>query len=216
ERPRHRTYLAPFALASRPVTAGEYKAFLDDGGYTRPELWLSDGWDVVRREGWRAPLYWTDEPGGWHAFTLAGLVPVDDDAPVSHVSYLEADAYARWAGARLPSEAEWEGMSARATEDGGFLEDGRLRPRVPEAAPEGTMAQLFGGVWEWTQSAYAPYPGFRPLGEVLGGQRALSEYNGKFMLNQLVLRGGSCFTPRTHIRATYRNFFHAPDRWQMT
>lgn len=216
EGPRHKVYLEPFALASRPVTCGEYKAFLEDGGYSRVELWLSAGWETVQREGWRAPLYWTDEGGeGWRAFTLGGLLPLDESAPVSHLSYYEADAYARWAGARLPREAEWELMSARAGEEGGFVEDGRLRPKAP--TDDAGLAHMLGGVWEWTQSAYAPYPGFRSLGEdeATRGFRSLGEYNGKFMCNQLVLRGGSCFTPRTHARTTYRNFFYPEQRWQM-
>ncbi len=213
EGPRHRVYAEPFELASRPVTCGEYRAFLEDDGYARPELWLSDGWETVQREGLRAPLYWTHDGGAWQVFTLAGLLPLDDDEPVCHLSFLEADAYARWAGARLPSEVEWEVMAACAVphDDGGLAGDGRLHPRASSAnAGERGLSQLLGGVWEWTQSAYAPYPGFRPLAGSLG------EYNGKFMCNQIVLRGGSCFTPARHVRVTYRNFFHAPDRWQMT
>jgi ergothioneine biosynthesis protein EgtB len=190
ERPRHRVYLEPFLVARRPVTAGEYLGFVDDGGYRRPDLWLSDGWAAVQEHGWTAPLYWEKRDGGWSQFTLSGTRPLDPDAPVSHVSYFEAEAYARWAGARLPTEAEWEAVAA-------------ARPG------EATLAQS-GEVWEWTGSAYLPYPRFRPLEGELG------EYNGKFMSGQMVLRGASCFTPRSHVRTTYRNFFPPATRWQMS
>ncbi|HEX7896316.1 MAG TPA: ergothioneine biosynthesis protein EgtB [Planctomycetota bacterium] len=201
ERPRHRRFLEPFALASRPVTCGEYLEFMRDGGYTRPELWLSDGWDAVRREGWTSPLYWEDG----RLFTLAGPRPLDPLEPVCHVSAYEADAYARWAGARLPGEDEWEVAAERARlPRGTFLESGRLHP-----AP-GPAARLLGDVWEWTRSAYGPYPGYRaPDGE-------LGEYNGKFMSGRLVLRGGSCATPESHVSATYRNYFPPDTRWQFT
>ena len=206
EGPRHRVFVHAFALASRAVTNGEYLAFMQDRGYERPELWLSDGWATVEREGWRAPLYWTEQDGAWHHFTLAGLLPVAPAEPVAHVSAYEADAYARWAGARLPTEAEWEVVAAGMPVAGNFVESGRLHPA---AAPPGpSPAQLFGDVWEWTSSAYAAYPGYRPPPGALG------EYNGKFMANQLVLRGGSCATPASHIRASYRNFFHPDARWQ--
>ena len=210
ETPRHRVWLRPFAVADRPVTNGEYLAFMDDGGYGAPALWLSDGWDAVRRDRWEAPLYWYREDGAWFEYCLSGPAPLDLHAPVTHVSFYEADAYARWAGARLPLETEWESVAARYGEEaaaGHFADGGRLHPRAP-AGPG--MAQLFGDVWEWTSSAYGPYPGYRPLPGTLG------EYNGKFMANQVVLRGGSCATPPGHVRATYRNFFHGPDRWQFT
>ncbi len=208
ERPRHRVLLAPHALASRPVSCGEWLAFMDAAGYRRPEHWLFDGWAAVQRNAWRAPLYWTEEGGRWWQFTLGGMRPVDEAEPVAHVSFYEADAYARWAGARLPTEAEWEAAAEGATEDGNFADSGRLHP-APARAGEG-LVQLFGDVWEWTQSAYAPYPGFRPLAGALG------EYNGKFMVNQLVLRGGSCATPRGHVRPSYRNFFQPEARWQFS
>jgi ergothioneine biosynthesis protein EgtB len=220
EGPRHRAYLHAFALASRLVTNGEYLAFMRDRGYERPELWLSDGWAAARASGWRAPLYWQEQGGAWHQFTLAGLREVAPGEPVAHVSAYEADAYARWAGARLPTEAEWEVVAAGVELAGNFVESGRLQPapvpttplgplRAPAAlAPGDGPAQLFGDVWEWTSSAYAPYPGYRPPAGALG------EYNGKFMANQLVLRGGSCATPHSHVRASYRNFFHPDARWQ--
>jgi ergothioneine biosynthesis protein EgtB len=207
ERPRHRVLLRPHALASRAVTCGEWLAFMDAGGYRRPEHWLSDGWAAVQRNGWRAPLYWLEDGPRWRQFTLGGVRAIDEAEPVAHVSYYEADAYARWAGARLPTEAEWEAAADGAPEDGTFADGGRLHPA---AARGDGMAQLFGDVWEWTQSAYAPYPGFRPLPGALG------EYNGKFMVNQLVLRGGSCATPRGHVRASYRNFFQPEARWQFS
>jgi ergothioneine biosynthesis protein EgtB len=207
EGPRHRVFVQAFALASRLVTNGEYLAFLEDGGYRRPELWLSDGFATALRERWQAPLYWTREGGAWQRFTLAGLVAVAPDEPVAHVSAYEADAYARWAGARLATEAEWEVAAAAAPIAGNFVESARLEPAPAAASPHGP-AQLFGDVWEWTSSAYAPYPGYRtPPG-------ALGEYNGKFMVNQLVLRGGSCASPASHLRATYRNFFPPHARWQ--
>jgi len=206
ERPRHRVYLEPFALARQPVSAGDYLRFIEDGGYRRPELWLSDGWAAVQQQGWTAPLYWQHDGGGWSAFTLAGRRSLDRAAPVSHVTFYEADAYARWAGARLPTEAEWETLAELQTGEGNFVESGALVP-LP-AGPDDT--QLFGDVWEWTASAYLPYPRFRPLAGELG------EYNGKFMSGQMVLRGGSCLTPRAHIRPTYRNFFPPATRWQMS
>jgi len=208
ERPRHRVLVPAFGFASRLVTAGEYAAFIADGGYARPEWWLSDGWATAQREGWRAPLYWRRDGGGWSIFTLGGWRPLHEGEPVVHVSYYEADAYARWAGARLPTEFEWE-TAARDLDlhsDGdAFVESGRFHPAP--ARVDG-LAQMFGVAWQWTASAYAPYPGYRPLAGALG------EYNGKFMCNQLVLRGGSCATPRSHLRATYRNFFPPSARWQ--
>jgi ergothioneine biosynthesis protein EgtB len=208
EGPAHRVFLEPFAVASRLVTCGEYLQFMADDGYNRPELWLSDGWAARRQHGWEAPLYWERHGDRWLVFTLGGMRPVDESEPVCHVSFYEADAFARWAGARLPTEAEWEVAALDQPLAGNLLEEDRLHPAPPSDA--GTMVQLFGDVWEWTQSPYVPYPGYRPLAGALG------EYNGKFMCNQMVLRGGSCVTPRTHIRATYRNFFPPEARWQFT
>jgi ergothioneine biosynthesis protein EgtB len=208
EVPRHRVFAAAFELASRAVTCGEYLEFMADGGYRRPELWLSDGWYAVRERGWQAPLYWQREAGEWHTYTLAGMREIDPAEPVCHVSWFEAEAFARWAGARLPGEAEWELVAARAPLEGNFADGGRLHPAGARAA--GTPQQLFGDVWEWTRSSYGPYPGFRPLPGELG------EYNGKFMSGQMVLRGGSCATPAGHVRASYRNFFYPADRWQFS
>ena len=216
ETPRHRVYLEPFRLASRPVTCGEYLAFMQDGGYSRPELWLSEGWTTVQNERWEAPLYWRrDEAGSpWQVFTLRGLVELEDllATPVCHISYLEADAYARWAGRQLPTEAEWETAAATLPVRGNLLdrglEQGALHPAAAEREPG--LQQMFGDVWEWTASAYLGYPGYRPLPGALG------EYNGKFMCNQMVLRGGSVATPASHIRASYRNFFQPATRWQFS
>ena len=208
EGPAHRVFLEPFAVASRLVTCGEYLQFMADDGYNRPELWLSDGWAAKRQHGWDAPLYWERQGDQWLAFTLAGMRPVNESEPVCHLSFYEADAFARWAGVRLPTEEEWEVAASNQPVAGNLLEQDRLHPAPPSDA--GTMVQLFGDVWEWTQSPYVPYPGYRPLAGALG------EYNGKFMCNQMVLRGGSCVTPRTHIRATYRNFFPPEARWQFT
>ncbi len=210
EGPRHRALVEDFRLASRAVTNGDWLDFIEDGGYRTAAHWLADGWTTVQKEGWTAPLYWRNGDG-WREFGLDGLRPLDPAAPVSHVSYYEADAYARWAGKRLPTEAEWEIAAASAVsgqvEDGAnLLAAGRLHPA---AAPEGDgLAQMIGDVWEWTQSAYSPYPGFRPA------EGAVGEYNGKFMVSQQVLRGGSCYTPPGHIRTTYRNFFYPHQRWQ--
>ena len=208
ERPRHRALLEAHALASRPVTCGEWLAFMDAGGYARPEHWLSDGWAAVARNRWHAPLYWVHDAGAWWQFTLGGMRPVDPAEPVAHVSYYEADAYARWVGARLPSEEEWEAAAAGAEPTGNFAGSRRLHPEAVRPGPG--LRQLFGDVWEWTRSAYTPYPGFRPAAGALG------EYNGKFMVSQLVLRGGSCATPPGHVRATYRNFFYPDARWQFS
>jgi ergothioneine biosynthesis protein EgtB len=212
ESPRHRVYVEPFELASRAVTNGEYLQFMGDGGYERPELWLSMGWATVQEQQWTEPFYWERRDGGWWNYTLGGMRPVDPAEPAVHLSYFEADAYARWAGARLPTEAEWEVAAAGVTGDaaarGNFVEDGVLHP-CPAAAGPG-LQQMFGDVWEWTQSQYTAYPGYTaPDG-------ALGEYNGKFMCNQFVLRGGSCATSRSHIRATYRNFFPPDATWQFT
>lgn len=206
EGPRHRELLHPHAIASRPVNNGEYREFIADGGYRTPSLWMSEGWATVQREGWKHPLYWRDDLAG--EFTLGGPRAIDPYAPVCHVSYYEADAFARWAGARLPTEVEWEALAAtRDPAIGNFQESGFLHPRAPVADSDAPL-QLFGDVWEWTASPYVAYPGFRPLPGALG------EYNGKFMCGQWVLRGGSCATPAGHVRASYRNFFYPPDRWQ--
>jgi ergothioneine biosynthesis protein EgtB len=213
ERPRHRVYLEPYALASRAVTCDEYLAFMEDGGYRTPALWLSDGWSWVTANGIEAPLYWSRRDGVWWEYRLTGEVPAGGAAPVTHVSGYEADAYARWAGHRLPTEAEWETATAGISMEGNFVESGHYHPMPGTPGGETDPAapvQMFGDVWEWTSSAYAAYPGYAPLPGTLG------EYNGKFMSNQLVLRGGSCATPSGHVRATYRNFFYPPDRWQFT
>ncbi len=205
ERPRHVVTVAPYRLASRLVTNGEWHAFMADGGYRRPEFWLADGWARAQAEGWHAPLYWTEHEGDWTTLTLNGVQSVDDEAPVCHVSYYEADAFARWAGKRLPTEAEWECAAATVLAEGNFLDSDILEPQT---CTRPGLHQMFGDVWEWTQSAYAPYPGFKPFAGAAG------EYNGKFMINQMVLRGGACVTPRGHIRSSYRNFFYPHMRWQ--
>jgi len=207
ELPRHPVYLQPHRLASRLVTNGEYREFMEAGGYEEPQHWLSEGWRMVQEQGWTAPLYWERRDEAWEMTTLTGVRPVAESEPVCHVSYFEADAYARWAGKRLPTEAEWECAAAGLEIEGNFLEAGRWHPAL---APHGEMSQLYGDVWEWTQSPYLGYPGFR------SAPGAVGEYNGKFMCNQWVLRGGSCATPRSHIRPTYRNFFPADARWQFT
>jgi ergothioneine biosynthesis protein EgtB len=212
ERPRHRVFIEAFAIAPRLVTNGEYLAFIEAGGYRQAQWWLSDGWRWLNEKHIGAPAYWeriegTQNSGHWHEFTLSGLLPLDLNAPVCHVSFYEAEAYAHWAGARLATEAELEIALAAKPVIGNFADNGRLQP-----APVGSFAaeQWYGDAWAWTRSAYAPYPGFQALAGSLG------EYNGKFMSNQFVLRGGCCATPRTHVRATYRNFFYAPDRWPFT
>ncbi len=205
EEPRHRVFIDACAIASRPVTVGEYADFIADGGYERAELWLSEGWDMRNSHGWTAPLYW--QPDGT-AFTLHGARRLHAGEPVCHISFFEADAYARWADARLPTEAEWEIFAAPQPAGGNFLEDGHFHP-VPGGDQAGPL-QVYGDVWEWTRSSYEPYPGYR------AAPGAVGEYNGKFMSNQYVLRGGSCATPASHIRATYRNFFPAAARWQFS
>lgn len=211
ETPRHRVWVVPFQIASHPVTHGDFIEFIDDGGYQRPELWLSDGWDAVNAQRWHAPQYWERRDGRWHTFTLHGEMPVEANTPICHVSFFEADAFARWAGSRLPSEAEWELAASELPLAGNFLESRALHPLAPREAPtDGRLAQAFGDVWEWTRSDYGPYPGFRPAAGAVG------EYNGKFMCSQYVLRGGSCATPSSHIRVTYRNFFPPAARWQFS
>ena len=211
EGPQHRAFVAPFELASRPVTHGEFAAFIEDDGYRRPELWLSLGFDTVAARGWQAPLYWSSGPDGYRTFTLHGMADIDPNTPVTHVSYFEADAYARWAGARLPTEHEWELAARDVPVAGNFADSGALHPLPAEAAMRDSVpAQLYGDVWEWTSSGYAPYPGYRPAAGAIG------EYNGKFMCGQYVLRGGSCATPSGHVRPTYRNFFPPDARWQFS
>ncbi len=239
ESPRHKVWLEPYALAERLVTCGEYADFIEDGGYRRPDLWLSDGWNAVQDSGWKAPLYWGNHDAEWSIFTLCGEQPLAcrKNAPVSNLSYYEADAYARWAGHRLPTEFEWEAAAEGRLIAGNFLDSGRLMPSQASEVAEDQVAhskkidpssqgvallpenpagpfqrpwQLFGDCWQWTSSAYLGYPGFRPLPGSLG------EYNGKFMSGQMVLRGGSCATPRAHIRASYRNFFTPSTRWQFS
>lgn len=214
ELPSHPTYVGDFTLQNRLVTNAEYLAFMEAGGYKDFRFWLGEGWDLAQQQSWQAPLYWVQRPEGWFQFTMRGLQPLELAAPVTHVSFYEADAYANWAGARLPTEAEWE-IAARqfapTTPSGNFQESGLFHPRpLPVNASPKECHQLWGDAWEWTYSAYHPYPGYHKAAGALG------EYNGKFMVNQLVLRGGSCATPASHIRLSYRNFFHADKRWQFT
>jgi len=214
ETPRHPVYVAPFELASRLATNGEMLAFIADGGYRRPGLWLSMGWDWVQSGGHTLPLYWQGEAGEYRHFTLQGLQDVDPNTPVCHLSYFEADALARWSGARLPTEFEWElaarQLPAASAQAGNFVETGAFHPLPQQQAGAGALAQMLGDVWEWTQSNYNPYPGYRPWEGLVG------EYNGKFMCNQFVLRGGSCATPQSHVRASYRNFFPPDAQWQFS
>ncbi|RUO66310.1 ergothioneine biosynthesis protein EgtB [Pseudidiomarina planktonica] len=208
EQPRHQVFIPEFSLCERLVTNGEWLEFMQDNGYQNPQLWLSDGWATVQQEGWQAPLYWHRDGEKWMTMTQQNRVPLDLNAPVCHISYYEADAFARWRGCRLPTEFEWEFAAQAAEINGNFLESGHLLPQA--APPQPGLKQLFGDAWEWTQSPFIPYPGFTtPEG-------ALAEYNGKFMANQWVLRGGSCATAKQQLRATYRNFFYAHQRWQFT
>jgi ergothioneine biosynthesis protein EgtB len=207
ELPRHQVFVEPFELAGRLVTNGEFAIFIDDGGYQRPELWLADGWDAVQTQAWAAPCYWRERDGEALEYTLHGLQPRRDENPVCHVSGYEADAYARWAGARLPTEHEWELAAAGAPAPDGGVDTRHYHPRPAQG--EG-LQQLYGDCWQWTQSAYGPYPGYR------SSPGAIGEYNGKFMSSQWVLRGGSCVSKAEHVRASYRNFFYPPDRWQFS
>ncbi len=212
EQPRHKVFLRDFLLADRLVTNREYLEFVNAGGYSDFRHWLSDGWNAVQQNGWTSPLFWKEIDGDWHEITLHGLVALQPDQPVCHVSYYEAEAYASWAEKRLPTEQEWEvaaNIHAAGIESGNFMDSQLFQPRAIESEPvSGDIRQLFGDVWEWTQSAYLPYPGYRHEEGPLG------EYNGKFMVNQMVLRGGSCATPRDHFRITYRNFFQPDKRAQ--
>ena len=210
EGPSHDILLGDFALATLPVTNAQWRAFIDDGGYRNPALWLSDGWQTVQREAWDAPLYWERRDDQWWRMTLHGMAELDMHAPVSHISYFEADAFARWAGKRLPTEFEWEIAARDALPHGHFADSVWLDPLPDAVVPNARLRQMFGEVWEWTASPYVSYPGFRPAAGAVG------EYNGKFMCGQFVLRGGSCATPVGHIRATYRNFFYPHQRWQFT
>ncbi len=216
EQPPHQVFLGDFQLMNRLVTNGEFLEFVESGGYQDFRHWLSDGWDIVQREQWRAPLYWEKIDGEWFEFTMSGLVPLRKHAPVAHISYYEADAFASWSGKRLPTEFEWEVAAQRAPlllDDSNFLERNWLAPmpiQTRAADTASTLHQMFGDVWEWTMSAYLPYPNYTHDAGAFG------EYNGKFMVNQMTLRGGSCATPRSHIRRTYRNFFQPDKRWQFS
>lgn len=209
EFPRHKTYIHDFELGNRLVTNSEFLEFIESGAYEEPKWWLDEGFSTVRDDEWKAPLFWEKRDGKWWQFTLSGMQKVDPNEPVTHVSYFEADAYARWKGYRLPTEQEWEVAAERLKIKGNFADAGHLQPVALQNAKDG-LQQMFGEVWQWTQSSYSPYPGYKPLPGALG------EYNGKFMCNQYVLRGGSCATSKSHFRKTYRNFFHANERWQFT
>lgn len=215
EGPSHEVLLRPFKLSTRVVTNREWLEFMADGGYREPRHWLSDGWARTQTKGWNAPLYWEERDGEWWSMTLRGFQPIDPDAPVTHISYYEADAFAHWAGKRLPTEFEWEhaALSDHACKEGpqagSLQQDGRFRP-APAASPNGSLLQMFGDVWEWTASAYLPYPGFK------AAEGAVGEYNGKFMSGQFVLKGASCATAHGHSRPSYRNFFYPFQRWQFT
>ena len=211
ETPRHKIWLEPFRLAARPVTCGEYLGFIEEGGYAKPEFWLSDGWAAVRDQGWEMPFYWLHEDGEWSIFTLSGRRRLNPAEPICHLSFYEADAFAKWAGKRLPTEAEWEIAAEGLSISGNFADRGHFHPcsdaQSGPAADEAQLRQMFGDVWEWTASPYIPYPRFRAAAGAVG------EYNGKFMCNQMVLRGGAAVTPAGHVRATYRNFFPPSARW---
>ncbi|MDZ4816147.1 MAG: ergothioneine biosynthesis protein EgtB [Verrucomicrobiota bacterium] len=208
EGPRHKWYSQGFRLAKHLVTNGDYLEFMEDGGYRKSGLWMSAGWKEVQEKGWASPLYWQKMDSDWQLFTVAGMKSVSSDEPVCHISFFEADAYARWAGARLPLEQEWEVAAAGIAIDGNFIESRKFHPSANAKLASGSICQLFGDVWEWTSSPYCAYPGYKPDPGTLG------EYNGKFMSQQMVLRGGSCATPVSHIRSTYRNFFYPNMRWQ--
>ncbi len=209
EHPIHQTFVQQFKLANRLITNGEYLEFMNDGGYERSEFWLDEGWSTVQQEEWKAPLYWFKRDGEWMNFTLTGTKKVNQNEPATHVSYFEADAFARWKGCRLPTEQEWEHACGDQKIEGNFVDNNQFHP-VSLESTNGNLAQMYGDVWEWTMSSYSPYPNYKPLPGALG------EYNGKFMANQYVLRGGSCATSKSHIRKTYRNFFHANARWQFS
>jgi ergothioneine biosynthesis protein EgtB len=208
EFPRHKEYLKSFGIAKRLITNSEYLDFIDDGGYKKPEIWLSDGYATAEKENWQAPMYWEKKDGDWWNFKLTGFHKVDLNEPVCHISYYEADAFARWAGYRMPTEAEWETAADELPVEGNFVENEYYHPVIVPEDDEMGLNQMYGDVWEWTMSPYIPYPGYKTLPGALG------EYNGKFMSNQMVLRGGSCATSVTHIRKTYRNFFYPQTRWQ--
>ncbi len=208
ETPRHDVLLQPYELGNRLITNGEYLEFINDSGYAQPALWLSDGWALLNKEAWNAPLYWVKREGEWFEFTLSGLSPLNLDAPVTHVSFYEADAYSNWRGARLPTEHEWEQAAQNLPVEGNFVQSQLFHPSSLQSVPATALSQMFGDVWEWTRSPYSPYPGFKsPNG-------AVGEYNGKFMSNQIVLKGGSCVSSSDHLRSTYRNFFYPHSRWQ--
>lgn len=209
EHPRHRAFVQDYELADRLITNQEYLEFMNDGGYKRSELWLDEGWSKVNSEEWNSPLYWFKREEEWFNFTLSGARPIESNEPVTHISYFEADAFARWKDCRLPTEQEWEHASKNIEVKGNFVDDDTFHP-IPKKGEGSALKQMYGDAWEWTQSSYSPYPGYKPLPGALG------EYNGKFMANQYVLRGGSCATSKSHIRKTYRNFFHTDARWQFT